>query len=393
MSEKRHNKNINIYNIDLTLTDDCNFNCSYCFEHGHFNHNYFKDIDLFIKRMDELLNSLFFKSNYQMLGINFWGGEPTLHKKAIMKIIEYYKNNDKVKFFIYSNGFHIKSFMDLFITFREVILDGNHPKLCIQISYDGMPIQDICRKTKKNETTSCRVKNNIRMLFENKIPCVLKSTITIDTFKYLPSARLDILSLMEEFPNSKDFIRSNNYFPTIDHYNIKKFTKDELKTYYNDLYKSLVSIANDEIDYYKKHKRFFLAWFNSKKSLCSAGKDIICINWDSNVFKCHGTVYEDSLSDHYITNLNDDDFIYKIEECNKIHSINFYEEPEECKTCIASFCLRCNSVKYENSKKKEYIDRWRDYTNQPELCEFYKLNGKICLAINEIIMGDLKNGM
>ena len=114
--------NVKMYNIDLTLTDDCNFRCSYCFEEGFFNKKYFSDTDLFIKRVDEFLDSFFFKNNYNLLNIGFWGGEPTLNKKAINKIFKYYSRNGKVKFFIYSNGSKIDSFIDLLEEYSQVRL-------------------------------------------------------------------------------------------------------------------------------------------------------------------------------------------------------------------------------------------------------------------------------
>jgi len=41
-------------------------------------------------------------------------------------------------------------------------------------------------------------------------------------------------------------------------------------------------------------------------------------------------------------------------------------------------------VKFKNSKKSDYMKRWTDYTDQPELCKFYKLNGKIVRAMKRI---------
>ena len=94
MSGQLNFNNVRIYSIDLTVTDDCNFNCSYCFERGHFNKNYFRDHYSFIHQIDLLLDSFFFKNNYHLLGIGFWGGEPTLNEEAIKGIFNYYKNDE-----------------------------------------------------------------------------------------------------------------------------------------------------------------------------------------------------------------------------------------------------------------------------------------------------------
>lgn len=374
--------NVKIYSIDLTTTDNCNFNCSYCFEHGHFNKNYFDKIDLFIQRMNELMDSFFFKSNYKLLGIGFWGGEPTLNKKAIKRIVEYYGSDDRVKFFIYSNGSNIDPYMEMLEKYKNKTL-FNHPKLCIQMSYDGMPLQDICRKDKSGKLTSTMVRNNIKRLYERKIPTVIKSTITPDALKYLPEARRDVLDLVKSSEN--DFFKSSNYFPTIDYYHSEEISDKLMEKYLNDMKESLIKIAKEEIEYFKENKRFFLAWFNPGKALCCAGRDMVCINWDGNIFKCHGSVYEDGSGEHYITKLEDDNFIEELIKSTKSHSIDFGVEPDECKNCEATYCLRCNSVKFNYSKKDTYMEKWRDYSDQPNLCKFYKLNGKIVRAVNELL--------
>ena len=59
-----------MYSIDLTTTSACNFSCDYCFEHIDKHSEIFLDenYDLMCKRLDEVLESDFFKKNYQILG-------------------------------------------------------------------------------------------------------------------------------------------------------------------------------------------------------------------------------------------------------------------------------------------------------------------------------------
>jgi radical SAM protein with 4Fe4S-binding SPASM domain len=383
MSEQKDFNSVRIYSIDLTTTDDCNFNCSYCFEHGHFNKNYFSKEDLFVKRVNELLESSFFKSGYDMLGIGFWGGEPTLNEPLIKSIVARYSKNNNVKFFIYSNGSNIEPYLEILQHYSRQTIHG-HPKLCIQMSYDGMPVQDICRKTKNNKLTSNLVRNNILKLYSLEIPCVIKSTITLETFKYMPEARRDILALNNAAGNA-NFFKSGNYFPTIDYYHLDEYTPEEIEQYYKELKISLLEMAKEEIEYYKENNNFFFSWFTPNRALCCAGRDMVCLNWDGNVFKCHGAVYEDASGDHFLTNLEDDSFINKLSESKKLHGANFGIIPTQCAVCEAAFCLKCNAIKYNESKKGTYIEKWRDYTDQPRLCKFYKLNGKIILAINEML--------
>jgi len=375
--------NARIFSIDLTVTANCNFNCTYCFEHEFFENKEFTNYKLFFSQIKLLLNSDFFKNTYDILGIGFWGGEPSLNPKAIKTIYEYYKNNDKIKFFIYSNGSNFEPIYNILEECKNKTLMG-HPKFAVQVSYDGLPVHDIFRKTKQNRLTGNKTRNAIIDLWKNKIPTVIKSTITPEAFKYLPEARKDILSMYEEYPEN-DFFRSDNYFPTIDYYNIDKYTDKEIDIFKKELEKTLIKIAKEEIEYVKKNNKHFFSWFNPSKAICCAGKDMICINWDEKVYKCHGSVYEDESNEHQISNLKNPNFVDDIVKSNKLHSCDFAWEPEECKKCISTFCLRCNPVKYNNSKKLNYFEKWKDYTSQPKLCEFYKLNGKIVNAIKKLI--------
>ena len=96
--------NKRIYHVDLTLTDACNFQCTYCFEKTQKRNNYFSFENDFIERIYEILYSNFFQSNYDILNIGFWGGEPTLHVSAIREIFDTFAYNDKVKFFNFKSS-------------------------------------------------------------------------------------------------------------------------------------------------------------------------------------------------------------------------------------------------------------------------------------------------
>ena len=376
---------VRIYNIDLTLTDSCNFRCKYCFEDGHFRNTFFKDIDLFKIKIKELLASDFFKGKYDALNIGLWGGEPTLAHKIVNHIVDYYANDPRVKYFIFSNGYNLDNVWESLVRFKNTFIEGGHPKFCIQMSYDGMPVHDIYRVRKDGVLTSTRVKENIFRIYDNNIPSTIKSTITLDAFKYLPAAYDDIREIYEKYMG-QPFFHANNYFPTIDYYHLNKYNDAEIDEYAIDLENSLLDIAARDIKFRRKNNnQFFFAWFSPNRALCSAGRDMVCIGANSKIYKCHGSVYDDTVNDHIVTNLNDDDFIEKLAASHTLHNTDFGYQPIECLDCDAGYCLRCNPVKYEVSKKETYIERWRDYATQPILCRFYKINGRIMKALNQIV--------
>lgn len=373
-----------IYHVDLTLTDNCDFACRYCFERGDFNTHKFYNPDLFIKRMNELLESNFFKSNYKILNIGFWGGEPTLEPDLINTVVKKYSSDDRVKFFIYSNGYSIDKILDLLLAHKDKYLNG-HPKFCIQMSYDGMPIHDIYRTLRGGRLTSSLVRSNILRLDSLGIPSTIKSTVTPETLKYLPSAYDDIRDIWHNGEHLKIF-RSSRFFPTIDYHNLEKHTESELEVAKKELEEALVKIAQKEIEYFKKYNQFFFAWFNHNKALCSAGRDMVAIDWDGTIYKCHGCLYDDEeKNDHIVSNLDSDHCIDKLEASNKLHCHNFGFLPTDCENCNAPFCLKCNAVKYSRSNKDQYLDRWRDYSVQSKLCDFFHINEKVFMAVNQII--------
>jgi radical SAM protein with 4Fe4S-binding SPASM domain len=375
---------IKIYNVDLTMTDDCNMSCTYCFERGNFNSKKFEDVSIFIKRIHELLDSPFFKNNYHLLNIGFWGGEPTLNLDAITEISNHFSDDSRVKYFLFSNGYRIEHIKSLLLLYKDTYLIGNHPKFCTQISYDGMPVHDITRPSKSKKLTSSIVRNNIIWLAQNSIPYTIKSTITPETFKYLPQAYSDILDLWEIDKTSKHF-KNDRFFPTIDYYNLDKYTESEFERSKEELKTALVKLSNLDIEYFKKYNDFFFSWFRPNKALCSAGRDLVSIGIDGIVYKCHGCIYEENRDKHIVTTLQNEMFVHDLEQSYMMHNHNFNFIPDECNNCISTFCLKCNVIKFNNSKKENYLDKWRDYSVQKRLCEFYQLNGKFVMAINQII--------
>jgi radical SAM protein with 4Fe4S-binding SPASM domain len=332
--------------------------------------------------MYELLNSNFFNKNYGALQINFWGGEPSLNLEPIFQICQEFENDARVSYFIYTNGTRIDKFINLLEKYKYIKNVNNMPKFMTQISYDGEPIHDIYRKNKQEKLTGTFTKGKVQELLSMDIPVIMKSTLPSEAFKYMVHARNDILSIYEPFMN-KGIRFGVNYSPTVEYYNLNKITNvpEVLET----LKSSLFKMVELELDYYRKNNRFFFNWFNENKALCSAGRDLICINWDGKIFKCHGSIYEDGNLDHCIGDIEDDTWIEGLVASHKIHSFNFGYLPPECKGCEANFCLKCNHAKFMDSEKTHYLDKWRDYTSQPVLCQVYQLNGKIVKDLKEKI--------
>lgn len=358
----------NFYHLDINVTEFCNMACLYCYEKNwmadkDYQPSFFDTVNF----IDKFLASEFLKG-YDGLVIGFWGGEPTANLNFMVEIIDYYMFNDSVCFFIYTNGYRLDSVLKsrLEVFKHERIVD--RPKLLIQISYDGNPIHDRTRLGRDGFPTSRRVKESIRWCDINGIPFVLKSTLPPPSFRYMEQAYLDI----------RELCKTANYAPTIDYYG-------EYDDYSEDLEKALIKIARHELEFYKEEGKFFLTWFEEpSKAFCTAGKNMCSIDTDGTIYNCHGCFYSDNKELHKITDIFDSDAIKIISGINDYHSENFRELPEECRMCTTNMCIRCNVAKFDFSEKENYFERWRDYTNQPLLCKYYRISGKIMQALNKL---------
>jgi len=373
------------YHVDLNVTRECQFQCSYCFTDAKGKKE-FTEYDNFKKFIDKLLDSSFFKDNYDLLCINFWGGEPTIKAAEIVNLIDELNCFQPIRFFIFSNGYDLHGYLkEALIAYKDEMV-GVHPKVCIQISYDGAPIHDMYRRA-SGKLTSKEVIESIKWLDVNRIPYVIKSTIRAEAFKHMYDAYMDIKRLASEL-TSTGFYKNVNYFPTIDYYSSERYSKDEMLQYCEALEVSLVKIAAEElktpyINSLVKIKSAdlpqyltFFKWFIPNRAICVSGQHMVAVDTDEQIYTCHGCLYGDGKEKHLIGNINNDSIIEELEKASKYFGKDIDDEGW-CHDCDVEFCLRCNHAKYERSKKEKYLDKWRDYTNQPNLCKFYHINDMV----------------
>lgn len=366
-------QNKGVYGLEITTTEACNFKCRYCFERNHKPEPIKLTKEIVIKRVNELLNSQWFQDQYCGIKIILWGGEPTLNNHLCISLMEAFREDERVCFFIYTNGSTTYEMMPTYNRLKEqTFIKEGQSKLTVQVSYDGNPLHDKNRIDKNGKPTSDMVYEAIAFLHRQGIDYGLKATMSWDDFKYLPEAWRDFKLLHDSFGSK---IR---YALTVDYYDVQ-FSK-----YKNDVEKSLIKIAENEIKFFDKYNYFLSNIFRNNKSICATGKSMAVVNTNGDVLNCHGSIYSKCSKDLTYGNIFDDNFINSIEKANSLYKDN-HIEPDECKECIATSCLRCNVKKYEESDKETHLDRWFDYPAQKDLCEYYRLVGKISAAIGSII--------
>jgi radical SAM protein with 4Fe4S-binding SPASM domain len=313
--------------------------------------------------MKEVFNSEWFKSKFSSIKINFWGGEPTLNMEVIDKVTEAFTDDETVTFFIFTNGSNIKELLPILLRFRG--------RFDVQVSYDGEPV-NYRRKTKSGSYTTDIVLKAMQLLRINGIKFQIKSTIGYSDFHDLPEVWEDFKSIRSRYG---DKIR---YAVTVDYHHI------EFEKYKDDIETALLEVAKKELKYHKENDRFLSNIFAATKKYCGCGKKMLTIDIDGKAYYCHGCIYSDKKDDFVFGSVEDDDFLDKIKNNYK----QFYNNQpviDECETCSALACLRCNVTKYEDSLKNEFNDKWYDYTSQQELCKYYMLAGKIGRAMLNVL--------
>jgi uncharacterized protein len=372
MSEESKKKSNNRFSIELTTTQACNFKCEYCFENDCTvpdDNLVTKNIDFIINSLNNLFNDRWYCGTFDKTDLTFWGGEPTLNMKFINKIVDEFESNKNVGFYIYTNGSMMNELLPTLIRLKDDKV-GNIPKFRLQISYDGNPIHDLRRKTKGNKETSEQTINAMEMLHNEGIEFSLKSTIPHKDFIHLPEVWNDLCSLNLKY--------NVNYGVTTDYHNI------EIKKYWSELESSLVEIATLEYKFYKKNKKFLSNIFSTEKKFCSAGRNMLAMDIDGNLYPCHGACYSDLSHNLLSGNIFND----RLEDVIKSKYELFYDfkkKVDKCENCVSMTCLRCNVKKYEDSSKESFLDKWHDYTCQDELCLYYKLSGRIGRALIQVL--------
>jgi len=347
--------------IDVNTTKSCNLRCTYCFEaKNEMNKNFnFQQPEKLIKFINDWLEHDYFKANYTDICINFWGGEAILNRKLYDLLTQTYMENNKIRFFLFSNGYAINDYYINSFKVLQKIKIQNNPKMVVQVSYDGNPVHDKTRVLPGGGPTSEKIKATLQKLRDNNIFYVLKATIVPEDFKHMFEAYLDVTS---------QCLPQQGYFPTID---LHRDYDDpsEYTMYAKDLYDQLVKIAAYEAP--KKIDNF--KWFQARgKAMCSAGTNMVAIDLNGDIVPCHGALYTDQ-KEHFITNIADEDALEKV-----INNINWFKnfwniEPAKCKKCENHFCLRCNIAKFQFSDKGTYEEKWSDHDNQAYMCYFFDI--------------------
>lgn len=156
---KLSTSSINPNLIIFIITENCNFNCDYCFFGDSFNYtreiqNSSMNIDVFEKIYHHIQNN--YNKNDE-ISFAFYGGEPLLNFKLITQIVTKSKTlKPKIKFNMTTNGFLLNNEIIDFLVKED---------FQIGISVDGFKeIHDKHRRTNMNQPTYDTIMEKIELI-------------------------------------------------------------------------------------------------------------------------------------------------------------------------------------------------------------------------------------
>ena len=365
--------------FDINITEGCNLGCTYCIQDFEKKlHNLSDEMILKIKhKIDFLLQNQDFLRYFDGVQIFFWGGEPSTQPKILKDFLVYYENNPRVKFYMYSNGFNYNNIWDLLEKYTKI-------NLSVQISYDGLASHNVARLDKKGKGSALKVKETIFELANRGINFEIHPTIDFDNLDKIADNYL-------EFRRIGQYLKKPiQYNPTIDYLtDHQNMTKETIEKHKKTITEQIKKIAKYELEFYKQNKEFSFSWLQNNRAICGAGSMLNAIDLDGSVVVCHGALYLDDENRKELTtnniNLDDNLFLNNVINNHIKFSSKRDDLPEKCKSCYATYCMKCNVTKFAKSKKTEFFEKYNDYPNQWYLCEICKHLAKIRYSLLKLI--------
>lgn len=161
----------------LYLTDDCNLECSYCYEGHDKLHNHILQTTI-----EKAIDYMVCVNEEEEIELNFLGGEPMLNKKMMYYAIQYIKDSYEIPFSysITTNGTCCEK-EDIDFMFQ------NHFK--ISLSVDGKKETHNLNRHAKNkqgeESLYDKIMENLKYMVKKKVPFAVRMTVTCNNVHHL----------------------------------------------------------------------------------------------------------------------------------------------------------------------------------------------------------------
>jgi sulfatase maturation enzyme AslB (radical SAM superfamily) len=248
---------INLTSLTLVITDNCNFECDYCYKKK--TKRYMSD-----STAERALNFLlpFMAEEYFL---NFYGGEPFLNFGLITKAVSFLEKRNqlskkKATYSVTTNGSLLT---------EDVIRFLNENRFSVTLSFDGLA-QDIARQSGSQKKAVALIE---RILAHSGISLETNSVFSPLTVGYLSKSIKFILELGVANVNLSLAVT---------------MPWDKVSIF--KLGKEMAELRKVAISFYAENNKIPIAHFREKKTgqifRCSAGKDRLAISPEGQVWGC-----------------------------------------------------------------------------------------------------------
>lgn len=173
---------VELQNLCLVLSQDCNMRCIYCYENGgSFNKTRkIMDCSTIKKIVDWWISKI--PQEISLVRVEFYGGEPLLNISGFMYAIEYINEkmkqlNKKVRYFVITNGTLING---------EILEVLKINKVTVTLSIDGdRESQNVNRRLLGNQDSYDIVVQNLHRLLDLSVRVLARITMTQGNVKRL----------------------------------------------------------------------------------------------------------------------------------------------------------------------------------------------------------------
>lgn len=270
-----------ISNAYIVVTENCNFNCKYCFISETISKNNKEKImtEDVARKSVELLQRTYERQQHEYdKTITFYGGEPLLNFDIIKFFIEEVEQIKKskywpqdVKYALISNGALLT---------KEHINYFKEKQIALSISYDIDKHSHSNRISKKGEDTYDIVRDNIQLCIDENMPYSLSITVSEDTIKnkdYILNEIANLNPITVAFnmliPN-KHLIIHDNYYERVTDFMIECFEQLRTKGIYEDrIMRKVQSFVDNKLYLY---------------DCCASGGNQYVISSNGQIGICHG---------------------------------------------------------------------------------------------------------
>lgn len=373
----------NDFSLEINLTKNCNFRCTYCYEQDNVD-ECFKDdkpefkFEELVAFIDRFSKSEYVKQNHDgKVKLTFWGGEPLMRYQLIKRLVEHYIDDDGISYFLYTNGY----FVEEILTLAKMTKKFN-----FQISYDGHEIHRRNRKLINQTDTIDIVFENIKRVSKELGRAIsMKPTIPMSSdFKYLVDSYKDYLKMFYWYRDEMGFnVSQMKYKPTPTWAHKASSPDEHLEDV--EMYEAAIEeVAKLDQLFQKAHGRSFFEWFKNSLSICGAGRGLAIIDRDYKVYSCHNFLYydENEITGHILFDPirdNDDmDVLFRnLSMFNNCSLCKNSKPTKKCQECEVDYCMRCNTAIFMSSDNPDFLKRWTDMGAQNTICELFKANHRV----------------